>query len=118
MITWKVPDGLTWKQIEKELNKQAVLFEEQCQRGTAAVSSQTFAQYAEYAMAQKERNGLKHSALVGYHTRLKRINQRIGHLKLTEIRTQHLNAFYQQLKQEGVKYYRSVNIKDMWTYRV
>lgn len=39
-------------------------------------------------------------------------------LKLTEIRTQHLNAFYQQLKQEGVKYYRSVHIKDMWTYSV
>lgn len=69
-------------------------------------------------MAQKKRNGLKHSALVGYHTRLKRINQRIGHLKLTEIRPQHLNAFYQQLKQEGVKYYRSVHIKDMWTYSV
>lgn len=112
MMTWKIPDGLTKKQIEKELNKQAVLFEEQCQRGTAAVSSQTFAQYAEYAMAQKERGGLKHSTLVGYRTLLKRINQGIGHLKLTEIRPQHLNAFYQQLEQEDVKYYRSVHIKD------
>ncbi len=31
--TWKPAPGMTQKQIEKELNKQAVMFEEQCKRG-------------------------------------------------------------------------------------
>ena len=32
-LTWTPPAGMTKRQIEKELNRQAVLFEEQCRNG-------------------------------------------------------------------------------------
>ena len=35
-MTWKPPDGMTERQIKKELNRQAVMFEEACNRGFKA----------------------------------------------------------------------------------
>ena len=35
-LTWKPEPGMTKKQIEKEVQRQAVLFEEQCANGYAA----------------------------------------------------------------------------------
>ena len=55
IMTWKPSPNMTAKQIEKELNKQATLFEEQCKTGYIQDNKQTFAQYAEYVLALKER---------------------------------------------------------------
>ena len=43
--TWKPEKGMTPKQIEKELNRQAVFFEESCKKGkiTASIKFETFA---------------------------------------------------------------------------
>jgi hypothetical protein len=32
-MTWKPEEGMTAKQIEKEVNRQAVLFEQECMKG-------------------------------------------------------------------------------------
>ena len=44
--TWKPETNMTPKQIEKEVNRQAVLFEEACKKGqiTAAVKFEAFAE--------------------------------------------------------------------------
>ena len=102
-MSWKPAQGMTQKQIEKELNRQAVQFEEQCRIGYALDNKQTFAEYAEYVVSLKERSGVKHSAIYWYREQLKRINAGIGHLKLNEIRPQHLNAFYAQLSSKGLR---------------
>ena len=102
-MSWKPAQGMTQKQIEKELNRQAVQFEEQCRIGYALDNKQTFAEYAEYVVSLKERSGVKHSAVYWYREQLKRINAGIGHLKLNEIRPQHLNAFYAQLSSKGLR---------------
>lgn len=57
----------------------------------------TFADYAQYALELKGRTGIRPSTLERYYTILPRINQAIGHIKLTQIRPQHLNDFYKQL---------------------
>ena len=36
-MTWKPAEGMTERQIEKELQRQAVLFEEKCSRGFRTV---------------------------------------------------------------------------------
>ena len=36
--TWKPDEGMTPKQIEKELNRQAILFEEECKKGQVTAS--------------------------------------------------------------------------------
>lgn len=52
-MTWKPEEGMTPKQIEKEVNRQAVLFEEKCLKGqvTANVKFEEFAEqwFKEYA---------------------------------------------------------------------
>ena len=52
-MSWKPPEGMTAKQAEKEVQKQAILFEEKCLRGqvTANVKFEEFAEqwFEEYA---------------------------------------------------------------------
>lgn len=58
-MTWKPTDKMTPKQIEKELNRQATLFEENVISGLAGDNRQTFAEYTHYVLDLKERAGLK-----------------------------------------------------------
>ena len=102
-MTWKPSPNMTAKQIEKELNQQATLFEEQCKTGYIQDNKQTFAQYAEYVLALKERTGTKHKTIELYHILLRRINEGIGHFKLTDIKPQHLNNLYEQLSKAGLR---------------
>lgn len=96
-MTWRVPEGWSEKRARKEAEKQAAVFEKQCREGYLADGRQTFAQYAAYVLELKERTGLKHLTLIHYRQSLKRVLPFLGHLKLGEIRPQHLNYVYQQL---------------------
>ncbi len=53
-MSYKPAPNMTAKQIEKEVQRQAMLFEEQCRLGYAPDSRQTFARYAEYVLKSKE----------------------------------------------------------------
>lgn len=64
---------------------------------------QTFAEYAGYVLGLKEQEGCKVRTLDRYKELLVRINQAIGHLKLVDIRPQHLNAFYKNLGENGLR---------------
>lgn len=103
VLTWKPLPNMTEKQIEKELNRQAVQFEEQCRQGYSLDNRQTFAQYAAYVVDLKERTGVKHTTITRYRDMLPRINAGIGHIKLTELRPQHLNNLYEQLSKNGMR---------------
>ena len=103
VLTWKPAPGMTAKQIEKELNRQAVTFEEQCRQGYSLDNRQTFAQYAGYVIDLKERNGMKHTTISRYRDMLPRINVGIGHIKLADLRPQHLNNLYEQLSKNGIR---------------
>lgn len=102
-MSYKPSAGMTTKQIEKEVQRQAMLFEEQCRLGYAPDSRQTFAQYSEYVLRSKEESGTKHSTIKRYRELLERINNGIGHIKLTDIRPQHLSELYSQLRQSGLR---------------
>lgn len=99
-ITWAVPEGLSLKKIQTELQKQVILFEKHCKEGIVADNKQTFEKYALYVISLKERTGIKHRTIVRYNELLQRINPAIGHIKLSDLRPQHLNAFYEQLSQD------------------
>lgn len=96
-ITFDIPEGWKEERAFKEANKQAILFEKQCREGTAPDSKQTFEVYANYVLELKERTGIKHSTINRYKALLGRINQGIGHIKIADIRPQHLNKLYEQL---------------------
>lgn len=102
-MSWKPEKGMTPKQTEKALQKQAVLFEKQCKDGLMCDNKQTFEEYASYVLKLKERSGVKHTTITCYQDLLKRINQGIGHLKVVDIRPHHLNKLYEQLAKENIR---------------
>ena len=101
MMTWKPTPGMTKRQIEKELIRQATLFEENCKLGNVSVERYTFQEYAEYALKVKVQGGMKAKTVSSYRDLLTRINAEIGPLKLQDIRPDHLNRYYAKLAEPG-----------------
>jgi len=101
-LTWTPEPKMTQRQIEKALNVAAVDFERKILEGFAIDSRQTFAVYADYVLSLKERTGTKYRTLEYYRELLARINEGIGHLRLTDIRPQHLNSLYANLGECGL----------------
>ena len=101
--TWRPPPGMTEKQADKAANKEAVLFEQSIAQGFSLDNRQTFAEYAKYVINLKESAGAKSKTIDRYRELLIRINQAIGHMKLADIRPQHLNAFYKNLAEPGIR---------------
>lgn len=114
-MSYKPAPNMTIKQAEKEANKQALLFEEKCKLGYTPDNRQTFSEYADYVLSIKEQAGTKHSTIKRYRELLERINTRIGYIRLTDIRPQHLSELYSKLRQSGerkrVKATLIVNLK-------
>ncbi len=99
-MTWKPDEGMTAKQIEKEVNRQAVLFEENCKKGfqCKVVKFETFCEewFEEYA----EPN-LRHSTYSYlYHQRL-RIYKAIGHIRMDKLTSRQIQTFINSLSKEG-----------------
>ena len=103
-ILWTPPKkGMTERQMEKEAYAAAAKYEEQIKVGYYIDNNQTFCEYAQYVMELKERTGIKTSTLDRYLEMLPRIYEAIGHMKLSQIRPQHLNEFYRHLGQMGMR---------------
>ena len=95
-MTWKPDEKMTEKQIEKELNRQAVLFEEACMKGNVVATikfedftRQWFKEYAEIKLKQR--------TVEGYHQMEKRIYKAIGHIRLDKLTTRHIQKFILEL---------------------
>jgi len=102
-LAWTPEKEWSESKIQKELNKAAILFEEQCNAGGIADKKQTFELYADYVMDLKENVEMKkHRTIKRYKELLERINPAIGHMKIQDIKPQHLNKFYEQLRQPGM----------------
>ncbi|NCA93206.1 hypothetical protein EOM82_08235 [bacterium] len=106
VMTWNPPDGWAKRSIEKELQKQTALFEQNCKLGNVSTEKQTFESYANYVIDLKESNGIKPHTIRIYRECLKRVIDincnGIGYLKLQDIRAEHLNTFYLSLAKKGV----------------
>ena len=101
--TWTPPDKMTPRQVERELNIIAVEFERKIVDGFAIDNRQSFAAYADYVLTLKEQTGAKLRTIERYRELLMRINEAIGHKRLVNIRPQHLNAFYTNLGEPGIR---------------
>ena len=99
--TFKVSPTWTEKSARKKAEAFAATFEKECREGVTSDSRMKFEEYCEYVLELKERRGDKHSTIVDYRSMTPRIYPAIGHIKLRELRPDHLNAFYSQLAQSG-----------------
>ena len=102
-MTWRPDRPMTDKQAMKEARQVAYKFEMQLEQGFAADSRQTVAQYAEYVLSLKEEKGDSNSTIHNFKKNLKRILPEIGHMRLNEVRPQHLTNFYKRLAMPGEK---------------
>lgn len=102
-MTWIPEPGMTERQIKKELDRQAVLFKEKVSSGATANGSMRFADFAEKYMTEYAALYLKPKTFATYTENLTRINQAIGHIRLCDLRTGHINSFYQNLQESGIR---------------
>lgn len=101
--TWKPDSKMTERQMQKAVERFAMEFEQSIELGYQADNRQSFSEYARYVIDLKERSGLKHRTVFLYRKLLERCDQAIGHMKLTDIRPSHLNSFYQNLTEDGIR---------------
>lgn len=100
-MTYKPREGMSERQIEKEVNKQAVLFEESCKKGqtVTAAKFETFARewFKDYAELK-----LKRLTLCSYHNMEKRTYAAIGHIRVDRISPLDIQKFVSALKGDGL----------------
>lgn len=102
-MTWTPPKKMTDKQMEKAVQVEAVKFEERIFAGFDVDNKQKFGQYAYYVIDLKEKEGAKRRTVERYRDLMVRIDKAIGHIKVADLRPKHLNDFYDNLAEEGVR---------------
>lgn len=99
-MTWKVPENMRPTAVEKEITRQALLFEDRVKHGLAGFAGTTT--FEEYADAWVENEPLAFKTRERYRDLLKRINPAIGHIKLEKLQAHHLEEFYKNLSEAGI----------------
>lgn len=100
--TWTPPSGLTKRQVQKELNRQAVLFEEQVKAGIVTVDGNIrLKDFSEKFMKEYASLYLKSTTVHNYERDLERINAALGHIKLGSLKPAQITKFYASLMKDG-----------------
>ncbi|HEX9058686.1 MAG TPA: site-specific integrase, partial [Clostridia bacterium] len=96
---------LTEKQIEKEVERQAALFEEEVRKGTYLDGNKiTFAEFVDKWLKDYAEKELEPKTLFRYKEMLtSRILPTIGHKKLSKLQPNLLVEFYSNLKEAGIR---------------
>ena len=99
--TFEVAPTWTEKAARKKAQAFASVFERECKQGLTSDTRLQFSAYCEYVIDLKEKRGLKHSTIVRYKELTSRIYPAIGHLRLRDLRVDHLNDLYTRLGKRG-----------------
>ena len=99
--TFEVSPTWTEKSARKKAEAFAATFEKECREGVTSDSRLKFEEYCNYVIDLKEQRGAKHKTIVSYKDLTARIYPAIGHIKLKDIRADHLNALYTELAKPG-----------------
>lgn len=100
-MTWTPEPGMTPKQIEKELNRQMVLFEESCRGSSHSDGHIKFQAFAEQWMKEYAEPHLGKRTIAGYRAILPRIYTAIGHLYIDKITPRQLQKFVNAMVEPG-----------------
>lgn len=105
--------SLTPKQIEKELQTQAALFEREVETGTYLDGGKiTFAEFVDRWLKDYAEKHLQRKTLHRYKDMLNsRILPALGHLKLEKLQPNHLLQFYDNLEENGIRRDKKYTVK-------
>jgi integrase len=117
-MTYTPEPGMTAKQIEKEVQRQAILFEEKCKTGQAAESGcMKLSEFIEMYFESHAELNLKKKTIVGYRNMAKIVNKGLGHLRIDRITPQQITLFYRNQLKRGVRrkvyYHCQINLKKL-----
>lgn len=93
-ITWKADAGMTDYQIKKELEKQKVLFEQECRGGQAISSAIKLKDFIDLWFEKYANLNLRVTTIDNYKSLSVRVNKALGHIRLDRINPNDLNKFY------------------------
>ena len=102
-LTVKYDDSKSEAWNRKNAEKQAVIFEKSVEEQTAATSSISFNDYAEYCRIIKQQaKRITNSTALGYRYKQKRLAPFIGHVQLKNLTPNVLNKAYSAMLKAGV----------------
>lgn len=99
-MTWTPPAGMTSRQITKELDRQAVLFEEKVRNGQWTDGNITLAAFVDKWFSEYAEKNLKPKTLAMYRNMFCRVNPALGHIRMDKLRPAHLVEFYNMLTEQ------------------
>lgn len=102
-MTYKAPRSLTERQAEKEAQKRAILFEEECKRFNLSNRRAKFEELAEEWLSLVESTKkMKPSTIAFMKTLRKRTYEGIGHVYVDKLTYRHIQNFILSLTKKGV----------------
>lgn len=102
-MTWTPEPGMTKRQIEKELNRQATLFEEKVKCTTTHDGNIRLKEFTDRFLKEYAYPTLKARTAYGYEEKMAVVNEALGHIKLKDLKPGHIAAFYANLQEEGMR---------------
>lgn len=102
-MTWKPPEGMTEKQVKKELERQKVEFEQRCMQGQYMDGTVKLSDFFQRWFNDYAKKQLKARTAAEYLRLFSRIDEALGHLRLDKIQPRHLIMFYNNLAETGVR---------------
>ena len=102
-MTWTPEPGMTKRQIEKALNREATLFEERVRHQVTQNGNIRLVDFTKIFLEQYARPNLKKRTAFGYEEKMAVINQALGHIKLKDLKPGHIASFYANLQEEGMR---------------
>jgi len=101
--TWKPAPGMTEKQIQKELERQKVLFEERIQSGQYLDATVKLSEFIDKWFEDYGKEHLKATTYKNYRDCMKRILPALGHIPINKLQPHHLIEFYDNLEEDGIR---------------
>lgn len=102
-MTWVPEPGMTAKQIEKELQRQAVLFEEKVRCSGTMNGNIRLVDFTDLFIKQHAKPNLKAKTAFNYQSKMEYINQALGHIKLKDLKPGHIAAFVANMQEPGMR---------------
>ena len=98
--SWKPEPNMTARQAEKEVQKQAMLFEDKCLKGQVTANVK-FEEFAEQWFEEYAKLNLRNTSYERMKQLTKRVYPAIGHLRIDKITGRHVQQFINDLALNG-----------------
>lgn len=100
-MTWRPDEGMTPKQIERELNRQAVFFEENCLSKGQITANVKFEEFAKEWFEEYAKLNLRSTTYARVSQLTQRVYPAIGHMRLDRITGRHIQHFVNDMSLNG-----------------